>query len=648
MEKYAYTAAAIPIFILIIISLYVRKTYKGLVNFGFLMINYISLGVALVEIINGSLIFNGLANEVELFFSHFLLTFYFILRNGTIPIYIMFLLLYLKYEKWLENIWFICLLFLPFFFVVGLILSNPFHQLVFSLELNPSDGLAYHRQGWMIALYITAAIYLVETAVLLIISFKRTPLVKWISLFSLIGLTSFAIALQLFFSDIAVEILSTALALLAITFFVLRPEEITNARYGLLSYTAYVDDLKKIVCNKDPVQIQIITFRNINNVIAYFGEDEYVRCIKVIAANIVSELLRIKVYSTVYFEDPGTLYLVINDANLDINHSFYYLRDKLVQTSSSKDRAFASMDVVSTSIKYPNETTDINDILRLGHSFVRFMPKDDLYYPGSKIISSKRYEIETRLPEILRDAIKENRFEMYYQPIYHISSGKFYTAEALIRLNDPNYGFLSPSFFIPAAEQKNLLHPIGDFVLEEVFKFAGSEAFKTLKLHYLEINLSVQQIVDPQLIKQITALQEKYNVDPKNINFEITETLYERKNEIFTRNLKELKRMGYSFSLDDYGTGYSNIQRVLELPLNIIKIDKSMVDASDSIEGHHIIADSIGMMKDINKTVLIEGIETKEKLDEVSAMGAELIQGFYFSKPIPIHQFIEFIQQSNN
>ena len=498
----------------------------------------------------------------------------------------------------------------------------------------------------MISFYVISGAYSVAILSVLAKTFRRVSVSKFLCLFSVIVMTVIAIVVQAIFPNLSIEIFSTALSFLCIAFFVIRPEEVTNLRFELPSFQAYEDGLKKISSGSRNVQIQIIRLLNINNVIAYFGEQEFLRCVKLIASSMVTELYRVKIFSEVYVEEPGTLYLVINDTELDVEKSFYYLRDKLIR-SSSQNRALASMDVVSTSIKVPSEISDLEGILRLGHSFHKFMPKGVLYYPGNKIIASQDYEIDTKLPEILRDAINEHHFEMYYQPIYHISQGKFFTAEALIRLKNPHFGFISPAFFIPAAEKRNLLHPIGEFVLDEVFRFAGSEDFKRLGLHYIELNLSVQQIVDPELVDQIKECQTRYHVDPKNINFEITESVYEQTNEIFKRNLETLTEMGYTFSLDDYGTGYSNIHRVIHLPLDIIKIDKSMVEASDSSAGKHIIADSIGMMKNINKTVVIEGVETKEKLDEMTKMGAEMIQGYYFSKPIPLRQFIEFIQQSN-
>ena len=112
-------------------------------------------------------------------------------------------------------------------------------------------------------------------------------------------------------------------------------------------------------------------------------------------------------------------------------------------------------------------------------------------------------------------------------------------------------------------------------------------------------------------------------------------------------DLNGLKDMGYDFSLDDYGTGYSNIQRVSKLPFSIIKIDKSLIDGIGTEDGMSLVKNAIRMMKDIRKEIVAEGVETKEALDKLAEMGCDYIQGFYFSKPLPKDEFLEFIKENN-
>ena len=192
-----------------------------------------------------------------------------------------------------------------------------------------------------------------------------------------------------------------------------------------------------------------------------------------------------------------------------------------------------------------------------------------------------------------------------------------------------------------------MILPIGDFVIEEVFRFISENDLKKYGIDHIEPNLSVAQCLQPELADKIKELQDKYNIDPKQVNFEITETFFDNIGEIMDNNIRRIRELGYAFSLDDYGTGYSNIQRVSRLPFAIIKIDKSLIDIIGTPDGYAIIKNTINMMKDINKQIVAEGVETKETLEMLEELGCDYIQGFYFSKPLPVPEFMEFIKNNN-
>ena len=184
-------------------------------------------------------------------------------------------------------------------------------------------------------------------------------------------------------------------------------------------------------------------------------------------------------------------------------------------------------------------------------------------------------------------------------------------------------------------------------MLEQVFRFVSEHDLRALGLSYIELNLSVAQCMQSSLPETLRALQEKYGVDPGQINLEITETTFENISEVMLENVNELISMGYSFALDDYGIGYSSIQRVNHLPLKLIKIDKSMLDEISSTNGRMILEHTVRMMQSINKQLVVEGAETADEVDELERMDCDYIQGFYFSKPLPETLFLQFIEAHN-
>ena len=212
---------------------------------------------------------------------------------------------------------------------------------------------------------------------------------------------------------------------------------------------------------------------------------------------------------------------------------------------------------------------------------------------------------------------------------------KFHSAEALIRLKDEKYGFISPEVFIPVAEKSGAIHKIGDFVLEQVCAFIASDEYKKLGMSYIEVNLSVVQCMQPKLANHIMEILTRYGVRPEQLNLEITESLFLDKPE-------ELK-----FSLDDFGTGYSNMQRIVKLPFDIIKLDRTFTELYDNPKLGIVLTNAINMIKAMKMKIVVEGVETEEMLKLFSELECEYIQGYYFSKPIPREEFVKFIQASS-
>ena len=236
---------------------------------------------------------------------------------------------------------------------------------------------------------------------------------------------------------------------------------------------------------------------------------------------------------------------------------------------------------------------------------------------------------------------------MYYQPIYNLKEKRFTSAEALIRLKDDEYGMISPGLFIPVAEKNGAIHQIGEFVFDDVCRFVSDNKLHELGLQYVEINLSVAQCIESNFYSKVSNVLQKYKINPTFINLEITETAMNMNHEVSDLNINRLSEMSINFSLDDYGSGYSNIKRIMSLPLSIIKLDKTFADEFQNNDMKVVIASTISMFRKINKEILIEGVESKEARDYFESVGCDYIQGYFFSKPLPQNEFIEFLRLHN-
>jgi len=298
-------------------------------------------------------------------------------------------------------------------------------------------------------------------------------------------------------------------------------------------------------------------------------------------------------------------------------------------------------------IHVPDDMNTFEDIVNMGHRFKRLGAHDQVLFVASELVDSRDYRIISHIDGILNRIITENTLEMVYQPIFDIRENRFRSAEALARIRDTEYGMISPAVFIPAAESAGLMWPIGEIILETVYSFISRHDLKSMGLSYIEINLSVAQCLQRELPQTIKRLQDKYGVSPSQVNFEVTETMFDNLSGVMEKNLRELAAMGYTFSLDDYGVGYSNIQRLKSLPLSIIKIDKSLVDDMFTEDGKVIIENTVHMMKGIHKKLVIEGVETREAVEAIGGLDCDYIQGYYYSRPLSAGDFVRFMQARN-
>ncbi len=581
--------------------------------------------------------------DLSVFIARITMYVYFLSRNATIVTYFFFIFA-------ITGTWYRvrpnrikALLLVPFGAIIVTLLANIFSDIAFVIDVETG----YHR-GWGIFIFYSVSTLYSLVGTLYLISCRRfLPLGKIIPLVSLYAFAFAAVIVQYFYPFLLIEMISTAISLIVVILFVLRPEEISDVSVGSLSYEAYCVELCKMLLTKQRAQIAMIKFVNANELRTYLGEDRYLTYVSHVIRQLDIMFHRELLLFDIYFEHPGTVYIKIDDVNFDVQDACNRLSAELRRNSDRTASAGERIIAKACCLVIPDDLEDFDSIVRFGRDFWTQIPNDRIFANASEIISSENYKIISNIDTILNRAISEHSFRMYYQPIYSLEKGRFVSAEALIRLNDDEFGMVSPALFIPAAEKRGVILPIGDFVLEDVHRFLSEHDLGKLGLEYVEINLSVAQCMQEDLPEKLTALSQKYGISPDMINLEITETTYEEFGKTMEVNLKNLSGAGYTFSLDDYGTGYSNMQRVSRLPLKMIKIDKSLVDGMATDDGMAIISNTVKMMRDIDKELVAEGVEDKDDLERLKSMGCHFIQGFIFSKPLPGDEFIDFLRKHN-
>ncbi|MBQ3467085.1 MAG: EAL domain-containing protein, partial [Oscillospiraceae bacterium] len=445
---------------------------------------------------------------------------------------------------------------LPYMVLLLLLAQNPLTHSVFTITAETG----YARGPLMMAVYAIAMVYGLTGLIYCIYCRRYLPANKWTALLTCYLMAHAAVVIQFFRPELLVEMFCTALGEMLIMLSIMRPEERMDSAVGMLSWASYRSDIRNIALSGEHVRIVVIRLLNCLEIRNFVGDHNYNQYLSEVADRIRAVCWTHRHRIEIYFERPGTIYL-ITDAD---EYGSEDAGERLLAEVGDLIRGHVKMGVCFEPrvclIRCPEDLQKAEDVISLGHKFLQIDERKQTVFRASDIVHSRTFAMEAHIEEIFDRALKNHNIKMFYQPILDVQSGRFRSAEALARIIDPEYGLISPAVFIPAAETEGFIIPIGDAVLDQVFRFVSEHDLDALGLSYIEINLSVAQCMERSLPKKIAALQKKYGVDPGKINLEITETNFEHISEIMFENVNELIRMGYSFALDDYGTGYSSIQ----------------------------------------------------------------------------------------
>ena len=291
---------------------------------------------------------------------------------------------------------------------------------------------------------------------------------------------------------------------------------------------------------------------------------------------------------------------------------------------------------------------DVKDISSI-FKYVRENNKEyseNYYITVDKTMINEMYR-EREMEDLILNGIENDRIEVFYQPIFSTKEKQFTCAEALVRMRDENGKLVSPGAFIDVAEKNGMIIKLGEIVFEKVCRFIKENRPSRYGIHYIEVNLSVVQCAYADLAADFIRIMEKYEVSPRFLNLEITESASLQAKGILLDNMKCLMNYGIQFSLDDFGTGQSNLNYIVDMPVGIVKFDKDMTNAYfENGKAKYVMDAAMHMIHGMNLEIVSEGIETKKQYEAMEKLGISYIQGFYFAKPLPEKEFLEFLQEA--
>lgn len=255
---------------------------------------------------------------------------------------------------------------------------------------------------------------------------------------------------------------------------------------------------------------------------------------------------------------------------------------------------------------------------------------------------------QLRLEADLRNALRGQELELYYQPRIDLATEEVRGVECLIRWNHPERGLVRPDEFIPAAERSGLIVPIGYWVIEQACERLKQAADLGHPGLVFAVNLSFRQFHDRKMTETIFRIIYNANVDTSLLELELTESAMMHDLDYARRCLRELNQLGVSFALDDFGTGFSSLSNLQHLPISLLKIDKSFVqDLGHTADAEHIIRAIISLAHSLQISVVAEGVETEGQLEFLRQQHCDEIQGYYFARPMPWDDLVKFLQNQS-
>lgn len=251
---------------------------------------------------------------------------------------------------------------------------------------------------------------------------------------------------------------------------------------------------------------------------------------------------------------------------------------------------------------------------------------------------------EQKIINAMEMAIQNKEFTLYLQPKYDIEKGAIIGAEALVRWISLENGFISPGDFIPVFENNGFVYEVDKFIWEESCRYLRKWLDEGREVHPISVNVSRIDLYDPKLVQHLVDLREKYQLPSQYLELEITESAYTEDPEQIITITRQLREAGFVILMDDFGTGYSSLNMLKDIQIDVLKLDMGFLKSSDySAKGGNILTAILKMAESLKMQTIAEGVETKEQVEFLKSIGCKYVQGFYYSKPLPVDEFEKLI-----
>lgn len=520
---------------------------------------------------------------------------------------------------------------IPGLVYILLVLLNPFTKELF--DINRLEG---YTQGRLVAVtYIIFYMYCFMSVLVVLANRKLVSpqIYRILGSFPLIAVI--VIIFQQFYPSVILSG-SAATSALLIIYLHLQNKQIsmdylTNVpnRFILLNIMNLM--LKRP--NVQPFAVLVVSLRNFREINTSYGQSTGDLFLKKICDYLCTFVPRDNVYR--FSGDEFAILLEGSKAD-NINELISEIDLRMKQPWQVNDYQCV-IPVAMGIVYYPNSAQTLEEIVN-ALEYAVFRAKSEkagniCYCDQQMILELRR---KNQIIQILKELLHTSDFELYYQPIVSLDSGQYIYAESLMRIPNSPIGPIYPNEFIPIAEETGLIIELTYLILEKVCKFVNNMLTAGIPIKAVHVNFSAIQFNDRDLVKKVLHIIEKNNTPFSAIKIEFTESAIAENAQTVTAFACEMKKRGILMGLDDFGTGYSNIATVIGIPFNTMKLDRSLISsAMENEKSASVVKNLTRTFKDLNMTVIAEGVEDEAQNAMVKDCGIDQVQGYYYARPMP-------------
>ncbi len=520
-----------------------------------------------------------------------------------------------------------------------LMLINPLNGWIYYFD---ASG-AYQRGPLHSFLYVIAGLYILGSLGIALKIFAKLTMWQRIAMFIYPTAIILVMLIQLKMPDVLLVPFAETVACQILLFSVENPADYKEKNLDVYSAEGFYEQFKFAVIRGREFQVLAIHVDGLEALTELMGMDVTTEILKEITdylnRDCKKKVFRLKARTFVIMDDKKEeeWEKVINTIHTRFRKPFQ-ANDTQVTLSSSM-----------VMLHYPEDVTKLDDVLdmiRYGTARAAELGSETVLKADAGLL--EKGHRESYVIHAIKKAIQDKSFKVYYQPIYDSEAKRVTRAEALIRLIDDELGFIPPDEFITLAEQNGLIIEVGAQVFEKACQFMSREKTWERGIERIDINLSAVQCMEENLADHLIDIMDVYNVPYKAVNLEVTETAAVQSEDSLRINMEKLMEKGVNFSVDDYGTGYSNMTNIIDYPFTVVKIDKSMLwTAVKNNQAMIALKHTISMLNDMGLEIITEGIEDENMAEILNNLGCSLHQGFFYSKPLPEEQFMFYLNNDN-